>query len=94
MKIKYVQQLISSVFWHTFYIFWINVLKFIYNLVSQRFAKDLKELFLYQSNQVFLSDHCDWLRAMLQPGHFHQTLIWICHTEPTAHTCFGVKIKW
>lgn len=32
------------------YIFSINVLKLVLNLVSQRFAKDLKDLFVCQSN--------------------------------------------
>lgn len=35
------------------YIFSINVLKLILNLVSPRFAKDLKELFVCQSNCIF-----------------------------------------
>lgn len=67
------------------YIFSINVLKLILNLVSPRFAKDLKELFVCQSNCIFWKglNHCDW-RALLQPMHFHQTLIWICNIELTA----------
>lgn len=57
-----------------FYIFSINVLKLILNLASPGFAKDLKELFVCQSNCIFWKglNHCDW-RAMLQPVHFHHS---------------------
>lgn len=67
------------------YIFSINVLKLILNLVIPRFAKDLKEQFV-QATACFekVLNHCDW-RTMLQPMHFHQTLTWICHTQLAAH---------
>lgn len=71
-----------------FFFFLINMLKFISSLVSQRFAKDLKELVLYQSNHVFLKKRSLWLAkhnaaAQALPSGTHLDL---SHTQLTAHT--------
>lgn len=81
--------------WHAFYFFFlINVLKFISSLVSQRFAKDLKELVLYQSNHVFLKKRSLWLAkhnaaAQALPSDTHLDLL---HTAHCSYPCFGLRV--